>query len=174
MYTVLIGLFLPLVIFIVYFIIAKIFRRDLEDYFHSDSFETLGFLTFFSVVCAIVIGFIIPYDYTEKVSSYNLESLEDGNSQVGSFFLGCGLVNDEITYSFYYEKKGYYHLQQLEPYNVSIKYSNGKPKFIIYKQCASDNLGNDFVLGFGTDGRERYVLSVPKGTIKNNYYLDTK
>ncbi len=174
MYTILIGIFAPIVIFILVGLIIYLTNKNvlLSVIFDVDNFLAIGGLTIITFVISFIIAASLPLDYYNQKTTYNLESLEDGRH--GAFFLGCGIINDEMTYSFYYENKGYYQLEQLYPYNTKIKYTTGKAKFIIYRSFECDNLYNKFATHFFDYHTERYVLSVPKGTIKNNYYLDTK
>ena len=174
MYSFLIALLSPVIIYLIIGLISYIKDKE-TDFFSEESFENVGIITFALVVVTLLVTLFMPYDYhTEKIT-YNLESLEDGNSIEGQFFIGCGKINEELKYSFYYEDGGYYQLKQLDTYNTKIKYIKDKPKYIIYRKVLTDNLYNSFVTGPACDeNKEHYVICVPKGTIKNNYYLDTK
>ena len=173
MLTILIGLFLPIVIYLLIGLFLFIFKRNKEsDYFSEDNLGVTGALTVVTVIIALIVGFHLPYKNHLVKITYQLESLEDGNSIRGRLFLGCGMVNERLQYSFYYKDRGYYILEQLDIYDTKIKYSDN-PRFIICKSVEDDIWYNQFVIGMN-DEFKRYILCVPRGTIKNNYYLDTK
>lgn len=113
---------------------------------------------------------LLNFDVVKDINS--LCYIRDQIIQPGSM---TDTWREPTKYSFYYEDGGYYQLKQLEPYNTKIKYIKDKPKYIIYRKVLTDNLYNSFITGPAYDnGKEHYVICVPKGTIKNNYYLDTK
>ncbi len=175
MYSILIALFTPLIIFLIICGISYLSNKNYNFIKDGYNWENIGIITFFLVLITVLVTLMIPYQYHEEKTSYNLESLEDNQSISGHFFLGCGMINGEMKYSFYYEDKGYYKLEQLSPYNTKIKYVTGRPKLIVYSKAITDNLHNKFLWGCGVHvGESCYVICVPKGTIKNNYYLDTK
>ena len=173
MLTLLIGILLPIVIYLLIGLFLFIFKRNkISDYFSEDNFGVTGALTVVTFIIALIVALSLPYKNHSVHITYQLESLEDGNSTKSRLFLGCGMVNNRMIYSFYYKDKGYYKLEQLEIYNTKIKYSNN-PRFIVCKLVEDDIWYNEFVIGLNDECR-RYVLCVPRGTIKNNYYLDTK
>lgn len=122
------------------------------------------FLGFFIAVC-------LPTDYEYKNTTYNLESLQDNNTTKGSFFLGCGSIDGKMKYVFYYENGGFYRMEQLDYELVSIKYSNGKPKYNIVQKVPTKAMINRFGIDLNMYSKT-YIFEIPKGSIKNNYNLD--
>ena len=172
MYSILLAILAPVTIFLIIGGILYLFNKS--EFINEDNFETIGVITFGLTVVTIVVTLIMPYEYHIEKVTYSLETLEDGHSTSGRLFLGCGMINDELTYSFYYEDKGYYKLRQVSTYRTKVKYVRGKAKFITYRKVCSKTLYNDFLWGIADEGHENYVICVPRGTIKNNYYLDAK
>jgi hypothetical protein len=124
---------------------------------------------FFGFITAIA---IIPSE-TETITDdiLYLEALQDNNSIEGNFFLGCGRVNGEMKYIFYYKTDGGYKMGELNK-NVLIKYTNERPRIEIYKKIKTDAYTWSIYLE-GCDC-ENTVIYVPKGTIKQYYNLDAK
>lgn len=174
MFTLILGIILPLFIYLLIGLFILVFKRPkLSDYFDIDNFNGVGAITIITTILAVMVAFLLPYKTHEIKSSYQLESLEDGNYTNGAFFLGCGMVNETMRYTFFYNDNGYYKMQQIGINNTKIKYSD-KPRLIVFTTLVNyDDWYNRFVFGFGY-ASQRYVLCVPKGTIKNNYNLDTK
>jgi len=87
MYSFLIALLSPVIIYLIIGLIYYIKDKN-TDFFSEESFENVGIITFIIVIVTLLVTLAMPYDYhTEKIT-YNLESLEDGNSIDGQFFLG--------------------------------------------------------------------------------------
>lgn len=130
-----------------------------------------------SLLCSVVgvlISGIIAFSLPMKTNIYtytvNIESLQDSNGVVGSFFLGSGTIGNEMCYIFYQENNGYYQLTKINSRYASIKYSSEKPKITVYEQKPTDDLINIFALDILSE--KEYIIEVPKGTILNNYKLD--
>jgi len=176
MLTILLGLLTPITIFLLVCIINLIIRlfkpNTTKIVVDDDTWSIIGFLTFITLIISTIVAILLPYEYHTEKTIYELESLEDGQYKNGTFYLGCGKVNDKLKYTFYYKDNGYFKLEQLNPNYTKIKYAP-KPKYIIYKTVRTNNLYNGFVVGINWTEKS-YVLCVPKGTIKNNYYLDAK
>lgn len=176
MLSIFIGIITPFTIFLLVYLINLIVRLFIPKIskivIDDDIWSVIGVFTVITFCISLVVASLLPYQYHTKQTVYKLESLEDGQGQSGTFFLGCGKINEELKYSFYYKDKGYFKLEQLNPSYTKIKYEPN-PRYIIYTTVETDNLYNKFVIGFFFED-ESYVLCVPKGTIKNNYYLDTK
>lgn len=138
-----------------------------------------GFLTIITTLLSGIVGFAVgllisfalPADLSTEKYSLNIEALQDGNGTNGRFFLGSGHIKDEMHYVFYYEVNGLYRMAQVKSCNVSIKYSEGKPKANVTKIIKTDSWINWFASDSDV-GEETYIIEVPKGTIRNNYNLD--
>lgn len=116
---------------------------------------------------------ILPTELTEQKSVVTIECLQDNNGIKGRMYLGSGYINSEMKYCFYYNYRGGYKLCQLSPDNVLIKYSKEKPRCETYTVVKSKAWYNKFSQSC-SEGRERFVIYVPKGSVQNNYSLDAK
>ncbi len=134
-----------------------------------------------NVIVETLIGFIIgltialalPMKTYDKYSFLDIETLQDNSSVSGNFFLGCGQIEGKMKYVLYYEEKGLYSMMQLDYDKVQIKYSNSKPKVNIIQNYPTDAFINNFAIDLDVFDK-RYIIEVPKGTIKNNYNLDAQ
>lgn len=164
MYTILIVV----AIFIVLLILTISDNENLSD--------MVGF-SFAMLIVGLVIGFVIslliPSKVIEESTKYPLELIHDNQSINGSFFVGSGYYQGSIEYVFYYENNGVYKLKQTDTSRTSIKYTNEKP-YVEFINVVKDK--NAIINKFSTSCRGcrnmRYVLHVPKGTIKQIYSLD--
>ena len=109
--------------------------------------------------------------YKVEKKSTPLVCINDGSSSEGNFFLGSGCINGEMTYTYYLKIKDYYKLEQLPASDVLIKYTNGQAHIVKIKRYPDSSIKNWFGLHTTTI---RFVIYVPKGSIKNNYQLDAK
>lgn len=118
----------------------------------------------------IGIAMIIPGKKYIKSASYQISSLQDNGDVSGSFFLGCGYINERMKYVFYYkDANDYYQMMQIDCDDVLLKYVDTKPRIIISKSFSANkwSLPYDFM-------QVNYVIEIPKGTIKNNFTLDAQ
>jgi hypothetical protein len=148
------------------------YRRGLDsDFLDYVSNSILGFLIGGAI--GVLIAFTLPAKTEIVKTTYNLESLQDNNSVKGSFFLGSGQIEGKMKYVFYYETGGYYKLEQVDYNKVKIKYSDEKPKA---ERVNRKNVKGAFINNFAIDCNclDEYIISVPKGTIKQNYTLDAQ
>ena len=149
--------------------------REYNSYY-SDSEDYI-----LTSISAILIGgiigtalaFVLPAKTEIVKTTYNLEALQDNNSVKGSFFLGSGQIEGKMKYVFYYERDGFYKLEQADYSKVKVKYSNEKPKAEIFNR---KNVKDAFINNFAIDCNcyQEYIIYVPKGTIKQNYSLDAQ
>jgi len=155
--------------------------RDISKYNNKFSITDFWFsaalgllIGFMGVIVGVGIAIFIPSKTEIKETVYKIEALQDNNTVSGSFFLGCGQINGDMKYVFYYQDSdSLFKLKQLPYEIVSIKYSN-ETKVTRYEEVLQkDALINKFSLGCGC-GYPTYVIEVPKGTIINNYTLDAK
>jgi ABC-type transport system involved in multi-copper enzyme maturation permease subunit len=128
----------------------------------------------FGAVIAMVIGGIghkiTPEKITERLNSTTyLEVLQDNGGVHGSFFLGCGSLNDEMYYS-YYEQVGVdeFKLNKMK-YDIpttKIIRDNSKPRIEYCEDIWQTN--------WGIWTNEKMIIYVPDGTINNSFSLDAK
>jgi len=116
---------------------------------------------------------IVEAEY-KVMESYNIVSLQDNNGIHGSFFLGIGSINDKMRYTFYYEKEeGLYKMRQLNPSQVSIKYTDKNPRVEELGRVPIKSFMKKFTL-VNCKVCRKYIIYVPRGSIKNNYNLDAQ
>ena len=129
------------------------------------------FLIVFISMLGVVIAMVIDNNYVVKKSSTPLACLNDGTSLKGNFFLGSGYVDEQMTYTYYVKVKDYYKLEQLPASDVLIKYTKGPARILKVEQVEDNSFRSYFGIG---RPNTRFVIYVPKGSIKNNYQLDAK
>jgi hypothetical protein len=144
--------------------------------FYSDGFDYF-IVAFLGLTIGGFIGtaiaFVLPAKTEIVKTTYNLEALQDNNSLKGSFFLGSGQIEGKMKYVFYYERDGFYRLEQADYEEVKVKYSEEKPKAERFNR---KNVKDAFINNFAIDCNcyQEYIIYVPKGTIKQNYSLDAQ
>ena len=65
-------------------------------------------------IIGTAVAFALPAKTEIVKTTYNLEALQDNNSVKGSFFLGSGQIDGKMKYVFYYERDGFYKLEQAD------------------------------------------------------------
>lgn len=136
----------------------------------------LGFIigTIGGALIAMIVGYtghlIYPEKITEKVFNVRyLEVLQDNSSVNGSFFLGCGTINNEMCYSFYEKVDIDEFKMDMIRYNeatVKIIRDDSKPRI--------ENIHKEWRTNWGVWDDYYNVIYVPDGTIKNSFTLDAK
>lgn len=150
-------------------IIAAIYLAEWDDDYILFSFIGI----FIGGIIGFLVAWMLPMDTYNKHSSFRIEALQDNNSVNGNFFLGCGQIEGEMKYVFYYEQaEGLYRMMQLDYDLVQIKYSD-EPKINVTENYPSDAFINHFAIDMDAF-HKTYIIEVPKGTIKNNYNLDAQ
>ena len=150
--------------------------QEYNSYYHSDFVDYI-LVSFLAILIGGSIGIATALALPTKTeivkTTYNLEVLQDNNSVEGSFFLGSGQIEGKMKYVFYYEKDGYYKLEQADYNEVKVKYSDEKPKAERFRQ---KDVKDAFINNFAIDCNyhQEYIIYVPKGTIKQNYSLDAQ
>lgn len=157
---------------IIGFIISIISIFDGFDYI-VDIFLAGIIGTLIGGLIGLVIALALPAKTEIVKTTYNLEALQDNNGVSGSFFLGSGQIEGKMKYVFYYEKDGFYKLEQVDYEEVKVKYSDEKPKAERFnRKYVKDAFINNFAIG--CNHYQEYIIYVPKGTIKQNYTLDAQ
>lgn len=150
--------------------------NEYKHVFYSDGFDYF-MMVFLGLLIGGVIGTAIAFALPAKTeivkTTYNLEALQDNNSVKGSFFLGSRQIEGKMKYVFYYERDGFYKLEQADYEEVKVKYSDEKPKAERFNR---KNVKDAFINNFAIDCNcyQEYIIYVPKGTIKQNYSLDAQ
>lgn len=124
-----------------------------------------------------VVGLMIPSKMIEQKSSFKLMNLQDGSQVSGNFFLGSGTIEGKMNYVFYYNLDSTtFAMAQIKYDIATVKYT--KDSTTAYVECYKTiDDKNYFWNNFSIDtdyGNMRYVIYVPKGTIKTNYNLDAQ
>ena len=130
-----------------------------------------GMLFALAASLGMLVALWIDGSYKVEKTSTPLMCINDGSSSEGNFFLSSGYINGEITYTYYLKIKDYYKLEQLPASDVLIKYTNGQTHIVKIKRYPDSSIKN--WLGIHPT-KIRFVIYVPKGSIKNNYQLDAK
>lgn len=161
---ILLALSIPIGIFagIRYFLTGREFI-DLIIGFIQGFFISLGLL--------FVIAWMLPMQSEKSHTTYNLESLIDGNGIQADFFLGCGTIEGELHYAFYYEHEKGYKLEKVKAEDAYVRYSD-KNQMTIIKDSLTDSWINLFALDL--EYEKEYIFEVPENSIKNQYKLDTQ
>ena len=117
------------------------------------------------VIAMCIILVMVSTDAEEVVEKYDLVAINDAQSVNGSFFLGCGSINENMYFVFYFEKAdGAIQYKRVKAEWCSVyesdEYKTPKAELI--------NKGN-LLSGACYESAKFYV---PVGTIKRNYNLD--
>ena len=138
-------------------------------------------------IFGVIIGGILSVyvlaknDITKSVEPIysRIESLQDNSSVRGDFFIGSGKINGTMKYAFYVKEKepftneDSFRLVLLGYKKASIVYSDGQPRVDVVKNHWRETWQFKYSLLKKTYV-DRYIIYVPKGTIKNNYQLDAQ
>ncbi len=171
MYTIYLGI----IIGFLFPIIMEINEWRNRNGFDSDCIFMGIFAAIGGGMVAIIIAFALPVTYITTKWSEKLESLQDNNSVNGSFFLGYGQVNGSMKYVYYVQNNdSTYQMWQADYYKSSIKYSPNAPQINITSKNEKDCTWNNFAFDFFDESNQTYIFEVPKGTIKNNFNLDSQ
>lgn len=121
----------------------------------------------------LIVSLMLPMQTKNKITSYEIECLQDNSSSKGSFFLGSGYIDGTMKYAFYYKDKNHFQLKLINYKYAAIEYTTGSPKVYESEVVATDSWINNFAFDFNL-GDKYYVIQVPKGTIQSNFNLDAK
>ncbi|ASD51802.1 hypothetical protein [Flavobacterium phage V157] len=165
MYTIIIITVL-LVAIRAYFLI----KDDWMDWQDVLGLSILNFLL--SLIFSFHVAWIIPTHTQIEKSTFELESLQDGDRINTQFFLGSGYVNEQMKYSFYILEQNGYKLYSIDANDAHVKYTDEKPKLEVFKEVINDDFINNFSIAL--DLKASYIIYVPKGSILQNYTLDAQ
>lgn len=111
--------------------------------------------------------------YETKLKEQALYNLQDGSGLGGSFFLGSGVVDSNMQFSFYkINDDGSKELVTLKAKDVKVFDNSDKPYIVVVDGC---NWGGSwFMPAICIQHREIREIHVPKNTIKDGFVLDAK
>lgn len=169
---------ITIILFAIIGLICSI-RSFWEDF--DFSFEEF-FGNFIGSLCIIIVAagfglgvaFLLPMKTKTSVETYKIVCLQDNNSSSSTFFLGTGYIKGDMKYVFYYESNQEYKMKLTSVENTIIKYSD-TIKCERYYKVIDESIINYFALDDNFSERSmKYIIYVPKGTIKQNFMLDAQ
>lgn len=127
------------------------------------------------VVIGFVIAILLPMDKYTKTYSYNIENLQDNNTTGINYRLGTGYIKGEMKYFMYIKDGDVYRLYPVDYDKAVVKYIgvDNVPTIDISEIQGTDSWLNYFSYDFDL-GEKNCVINVHKGTIKNDFNLDSK
>lgn len=100
-----------------------------------------------------------PYIKQSGKARYELVALNNSSTMKGAFFLGCGRIEDELTYVFY--------IKDLD--GAIFLYEKYAYRCVVYEDV--DRNGTPYAIIPATNFG-RYELHIPEDSIVQNYELD--
>lgn len=149
---------------------------------HGDG-ELLFLGSMMAILGGAMVGFLATllvwlclYPFTGPVHHVyrsDLVNLQDASSTTGSFFLGIGNLNGDLSFSYYVTENGYAVPQTVDSaYNNVRVYQDSDTPYVIETVATSHFwTGSPFN---GASTPPEFDFHVPKGTIKQDYSLDAK
>jgi hypothetical protein len=141
----------------------------------ASAFAKVLVATLIALLLTVLMGMIFPPATQNKlIQSTTIVSLKDNTTTTGSFFLGCGSVDSEPSYSFYTKHNDQYTLESVNANRTLIEFTNQSPCIDIYeKQVIKKGIRR--LIGLSTDaGSKSYVIKIPEGSIIQTYVLDAE
>jgi hypothetical protein len=148
--------------------VFAICNDGLGDFFVAWLASSLGALLLSCFLCYII-GLFFDEHYVAQETK-QLAAVANSYGSSGSFFIGCGSI-DQTQYYFYMEKTAEgYKPQRLEVEdNIIIKESaKESPKLI--KSIYEFNKEWAYLIAM-PHGDDKYTFIIPKGSIKNNFIM---
>lgn len=166
-------------IIVILFIILGVFvgykmAEDMLDEFVDYVFGCIPMLLFGMIFGFLGFGLsaLLPAKMHTVIVTDKVVSLQDGSSVSGNFFLGCGTIEGKMKYTYYRDSNGVFSMNQLPMESTTIVYSELEPKVEQHTTCMVEGA---FINYFAIDvPYDKYVVYVPKGTIKNGFSLDAQ
>jgi hypothetical protein len=117
----------------------------------------------------IEVVFYNDYEYQYQCEQTELKAIQDRFGVQGSFFLGCGSINEEPYYFFYRKENGGYRPDRIEAEKPIIYEEERKSALI--KKCFEIKKVKGwlkyFVASPPKPTEPKYEIFVPKGTIRD-------
>lgn len=125
------------------------------------------------LLCAFI-GVIMECWTTPKetvVNSIDLIALQDNSSAYGSFFLGCGTVEEEQYYYYIVQEKLGMKEEKVEADNAYIQYSKDAPHIDVINRTFSKEWYNWFAFPTWDNC---YIFYIPEGSVTTQFNVDLK
>lgn len=138
-------------------------------------FGAVGFVV--SAIISLLISSISPIQGEYQLTkTEQLESISDNNSIHGRFFIGSGMIDGKMSYSFYYKSgSNEYRLGNVDANEATVKYSDDAPVVETYVYIKTPTkLQKLLIFTSCTCEDNQYVFHVPKGSIMNSFKLDAQ
>jgi len=133
----------------------------------------IGLMSALTIGC--LIAFPLPMKTHLERHELIVESLQDGSSIRGSFFLGCGQINGVMKYTYYSKQGDLFKLNQVDASEIRIRYTDGQPKIVWYVLVPDNNEPiNNWAIDQGLHEKTVPIIEVPRGSIKSNFTLDAQ
>jgi hypothetical protein len=142
---------------------------DLEDFLFGSIFVSIP-VNFLVLLLSLMLSFSSAPSY--ESSPQPIAALADSNLiQDCSFFLGCGTIDEELTYTFVKgtPEEGL-SVEQVPAKHCVIKYTDKAPYYT--KGRNKLNAFGRFMWGVDSIGTEEYTFYVPKGTVTTEFNVD--
>jgi len=126
-------------------------------------------------VLMMMVSLMVPDGSTEEYVHHTtkLVAFADNMNTTGSFFLGCGTVEEEMRFHFYYKGKLGAEYGWINTNNTYIiEESTGKPRIETYYKRLNE--GSSWIWWTTINKKTKRIIYVPEGSIKQNYNLDLK
>lgn len=134
----------------------------------------LGLLVGFLVNIFLLAIFSKAEDTSYTAAIYSLGNKSDIKGSFGGFIIGTGHIGEELNY--YYYSDGAYGKKIFSSPNNStylVEDANSRPYVEVFYTKYTCNIPSWFMPNRMEDGRKRYVLHVPEGTIRMRYSVGT-
>lgn len=139
------------------------------------SFLTLGCTALVvGVFCFILLGLSSAFAESSyiKTSESKIIALQDNSSAVGSFFLGSGIVEGSMQYTYMTKENEEMQMHTLKIDEATLIYSS-EPRIEKYEKIFDSKVIR-FLFGRQPIGDTVYKLYIPEGTVKESYNVDLK
>ena len=143
-----------------------------ETFFGSAGFAIMFFLV--GILVAFILSAIWEDAPVEIITStdHEIVALQDNLELKGSFFLGSGYVDNELSYAYmrYVDGCGY-KIETVDASNAYVEFTDKQPYVSIVSYQFKDKWRNYFTVPYNSGDAFFYV---PEGSILQNYNIDLK
>jgi len=105
----------------------------------------------------------------DETSSKEIYALKDDGNLSGSFFLGCGQINNDMYYVYLVSDNDGYKIEQIYCDDVTIVETNKQPRIIEYKKKYKNE---SIKLWIPEPLTSKIVIEIPKGSIKYDFKVN--
>lgn len=159
---------------VIFFLVTLIsYINDIEYFSDCFLFLFISILSgMFGVLIGIGVASVLPSDTYLKPHSVDLVCIQDNSSIKGQFFLGCGQIEGDMKYAFYYNQgDDSYKLDTISCSKAEIKYVATKPRITYNTKEFTNKWYNKFSV---FTQNIYYTIEIPEGSIKKDFTLDAK